>query len=122
MWEPTIPDEINKETFQSALAIAYAENECVEAYFPANNPIRGATELFVGNPMTPLNPGSFWSAVLRPSIDKDASQSVRSLVGVVDGVFQDWRGLFKGCAEIPVSYEQPYFIGSGRLTRNAGLI
>jgi hypothetical protein len=51
MWRPSIPKSLERLTFQMAFAITYAENECVETHFPANNPVKGATELFVGNPM-----------------------------------------------------------------------
>ena len=122
MWAPSISKSLHKPTFQIAFAIAYAENECVETYFPANNPVKGAPELFVGNPMTPLNSESFWSRILQPFTDDDALPSVRNLVEAVDSVFQSWSDLFKTRVEIPVSYSPPYFIGEGRLTRAAGLI
>jgi hypothetical protein len=122
MWGPSIPKSLEKQTFQTAFAIAYAENECVETYFPADNPVKGAPELFIGNPMTPLNRDSFWSLVMRPYIGANAPQSVRDLVDSVDRVFRTWKELFKVHTELPVSYEQPYFINDRGLTRAAGLI
>jgi hypothetical protein len=63
MWAPSIPTSLERCVFQSAFAIAYAENECAETTFPANNPVNGLQELVVNNPMTPINAGSFWSQV-----------------------------------------------------------
>jgi hypothetical protein len=122
MWAPSIPKLLEKMTFQTAFAIAYAENECVETRFPANDPVKGASELFIRNPMTPLNSGSFWSATLRPYIDNDAPPNVLSLVNAVDKVYLIWDGNFKTNTEIPVAYTKPYFIGEGVLTRTAGLV
>lgn len=122
MWSPKIPTSLERIVFQTAFAIAYAENECVEAYFPANNPVKGAAELFVSNPMTPINPDSFWSQVLRPYFDVTAPASVRLLVESVDDVFRNWNNRFKKRPEIATQYNKPYFIGNGRLTRTSGLL
>ena len=122
MWAPSIPTSLERCLFQSAFAIAYAENECAETTFPANNPVNGLQELVVNNPMTPINAGSFWSQVLRPYIDSDAPPSAKSLITATDNVYETWKTLFHGRLEIPVSYARPYFIDEGVLTKNAGLV
>ena len=122
MWAPSIPRSLERATFQTAFAIAYAENECVETYFSANNPVNGLLELFVGNPMTPLNSESFWSSVLRPYIGDDAPLRVRHVIGAVDKVFSIWGDIFRASVELQVSYKRPYFIDDRGLTRTAGLL
>jgi hypothetical protein len=122
MWAPSISAILEKHIFATAFAIAFAENECVEAYFPANNPVSGVPELFVSNPMSPINPQSFWSIVLRPYIDSSVSNQVNSLIEAVDGVYQEWRTLFKSTSELPTSRDRPYTIDSHGLTETAGLI
>jgi hypothetical protein len=122
MWAPSIPTSLERATSQTAFAIAYAENECVETYFPANNPVNGLPELFIGNPMTPLNSESFWSSVLRPFISDDAPSLVRDVIGAVDKVFSIWSGLFRTSMELHVSYKRPYFIDDHGLTKTAGLL
>jgi hypothetical protein len=122
MWAPSIPVSLEKRTFQTAFAIAYAENECVEARFPANNPVSGVPELFVGNPLTPIDQNSFWSEVLAPYVSNAPSPIVRRLIEAVDAVFLNWKGLFKTQAEMPVSYTRPYFIDDQTLFKTAGLI
>ena len=121
MWAPIIPKRLEKYVVQLAFAIGFAENECVEARFPSNNPTRGAPELFVSNPMTPANAESFWSLVLRPYIDADASARVRRWVAATDNVFEVWKEQFKHRTEIPVPYKRAYFIGDGVLTKTCGL-
>ncbi len=122
MWAPSIPAWVEKRTFQTAFAIAYAENECVEARFPANNPVNGLPELFAGNPLTPVNQDSFWAEVLAPYVRNEPSPIVRSLIEAVDEVFLKWRDLFKMQAEVPVAYTRPYFIADQMLSKTAGLI
>ena len=122
MWAPSIPGSLERVTFETAIAIGYAENECVETYFPANNPANGLPELFVSNPMTPLDPASFWSSVLRPYIGDDAPPRVRDVISAVDKVFSIWSGLFKISIELQVSYKRPYSMDDRALTRTAGLL
>lgn len=123
MWEPTIPAHLEKRVFQTVFAIAFAENECVETYFPANNPVKGLPELFVANPLSPLHSELFWSKVLWPYIE-EGSQSplVSEVIDAVNGVFVAWKGMFKGVPEIPFINKRAYSIDGHGLTRGAGFI
>lgn len=121
MWQPIIPTELERQVFETAFAIAYAENECVEARFPANNPIPGVPELTVNNPMTPLNPASFWSATMRPYCSRPTLSNVADLLGTVDQMFGHWDRLFAERVDLPVT-RKPYLLDDGGLTRGAGII
>jgi hypothetical protein len=103
MWAPFIPAHLQKQVFQTAFAIGFAENECVETWIPANEPVPGTPELIVNNPMTPLDSESFWASVLRPYATSAASAEVRRLVVAVTEVFAHWDVLLKGRAEIPAA-------------------
>jgi len=122
MWAPSIPSSLERQVFQTALAIAFAENECVETTFPANNPVAGVPELAISNPMTPNNPQSFWSGVLRPFVCAGASEGIASLVDAVDAVYLLWNSKFSHQSEIIAPGQPPYFIGDGVLKRTAGLV
>ena len=122
MWAPTIPDSLERITFQTAFAIGYGDNECVEVRFPANDPVQGAPELLSTNPMTPLNTESFWSQTIRPYLNNCRSPNVLNLVDSVDNVFAIWASRFQLQAELQVDYQRPYFLGSGTLTSTSGLI
>jgi hypothetical protein len=122
MWQPSIPAVLEKGVYQTAFALAFAENECVETYFPANNPAKGTPELFVGNPMTSANPSSFWSTDLQPFVNDNPQPMVKNLVSAVDAMFQNWKRLLRGGSEIPISFTRPYFVDCRGLTKAAGLI
>jgi hypothetical protein len=72
--------------------------------------------------MTPLDPESFWSIVLRPYIDEQASPQVRTLVQSVDALFTAWRDLFGATHELQIAYQKSYSVDIRPLTRTAGLI
>jgi hypothetical protein len=121
MWSPTIPDNLEKVVFQTVFAITYAENECIQARFPANNPVKGLPELTISNPMTPLNPQSFWSKEVRPYCDDNPPESVESLMRVVNKLFNDWKKVLKGRSELPL-YDKPYLLDSGGVGLGAGIV
>ncbi len=119
MWEPTIPEKLEKIVFQTAFAISYAENECVQTRFPANNPVQGLPELVVNNPMTPLV-DTFWAKTMRPYCDDNPSEVVASLVAAVDKLYSDWKKLFKGQTELPLS-KRPYMLDDQGPRLGAGI-
>jgi hypothetical protein len=121
LWGPLISSGIADAAFQAAFAIGYAENECVETQFPANNPVAGLRELVIANPMTPLYSGSFWSLTLRPYCNYQPSTNVRNLILAVDEVFNEWKLLFKNRSAVPIS-PKPYILGTEELTQGAGLV
>ena len=121
MWEPTIPPALEDHVFQTAFAIAYAENECIETTFPANNPVEGLQELIIDNPMTPLSAGSFWRTNLRPFCESSPSSIVGNLIGSVDRLFALWKRLFRDRSELPIS-PKPYLPGKELLYAGAGVI
>lgn len=122
MWAPSIPKSKERQIFQMAFAIAYAENECVETRFPANNPLNGVPEIIIRNPMTPLDSDSFWSRCLMEYLGDDAPKAAQKLVVAVDSLFEHWRTLFRSNPEIEAPSQRPYFIGVGKLTKTAGLV
>ncbi len=104
-----------------AYAIGFAENECVETIFPANDPIRGIPELFVINPLSPNSKDSFWSKEMKPIFVNDSSAAHR-LVNSVDRLFSNWEKYLGDRNEITVTYKRPYFIGRGKLSANSGIV
>jgi hypothetical protein len=121
MWQPMIPIEVEKVVFQTAFAIAYAENECVQTRFPANNPVSGAPELVVNNPLTPLDTQSFWSITMNPFCSSAESSNTTALIKVVDELFAQWKMIFRNRAEVPMG-KKPYLLSAGGLTVGAGIV
>lgn len=121
LWAPQFPPRAEDRAFSSAMAIAYAENECVEASFPAHNPIEGLRELHARNPLTPLVQFSFWSTTLRPYVLKHGPRTALDLVRKVDALFDAWKRRFERRSEIPIAYDAPYHLVRQPLTVAAGL-
>jgi hypothetical protein len=120
IWAPPNPEKLTRGLLQAAFAIGYAENECIEARFPANNPVAGSPELVIGNPMSPLDPCSFWSTVMRPYLC-GAPASLITLVRSVDDFYSSWQRLLKKRREVYIS-NKPYLFGDMRLTPSAGIV
>jgi hypothetical protein len=105
-------------------AIAFADNECVEARFPANNPIIGAPEAFVANPMCPHDVESYWNKQAAALFRNRSSQTVADrLVAAVNELYAKWVALFRMRTEQPIDISRPYYLnGHGTLTASSGLL
>ena len=68
LWLPKIPKELENYFYSLCFALALAENRCVVTKFPQDNPVVDSPEVFVDNPLSPLNPESFYNTVLRSFI------------------------------------------------------
>jgi len=122
LWAPHIPPNLQARVFACSAAIVFAENECVQTYFPANNPIVGDQELHVSNPLNPLNTDSFWHSEIRPAIIEGSSPAGDALIRAVNDLYGAWKEHLGPRHEIPIAYKTPYFIDDRPLTRDAGLV
>ena len=121
LWAPVIPKSLEARAFSAAMALAYAENECVETVYPAHNPVQGALEITVENPMSPISPFSFWSTTLRPYVEANCKGQAKSLVASVDELFRLWAQRFAHELEIEIDYARPYHVDVRPLGRGAGI-
>lgn len=121
LWAPRIPANLERRVFQSAFVIAYAENDCVETGFPANNPVRGVRELNIRNPLSPLNEESYWLTIMRPYCDRAAVRGTRVLIEAVDELFSGWRKELNRDSEACIS-RQPYLLDDAPLPLGAGIV
>lgn len=122
LWAPQASEKVMGKMLRYAYAIGYAENECVETRFPANNPVPGAVEVFVFNPLTPLVSNSFWSVHLMPHFSPARADTPGRLVSAVDNVFRHWKSHFKTKKTLITSQPRTYFVDDGWLSAGAGLI
>ena len=114
--------EIDNDLTKIIFSIGFAENECIEAIFPANNPVEGVPEVRINNPMTPLNENSFWCEYMQSFFSEHPEDIYDQLVQTVNDLFQEWKKEFNNNPEIHVEYKEPYFIGENKvLTRQAGI-
>jgi hypothetical protein len=76
IWAPNIPEKLAYKWYSLCFAFVLAENRCVVTKFEKDNPVLGAPEVFVDNPLCPTNKESFWSTTLAPFvIANEAKQS-----------------------------------------------
>jgi len=68
LWAPDIPESSAAKFHSLCFAFGLAENRCIVTKFEADNPVSGAPEIFVDNPMCPTLQHSFWATTLGPYI------------------------------------------------------
>ena len=83
--------------YSLCFAFALSENRCVVTKFEADNPVIGAPEVFIDNPLCPANPDSFWATVLDSQIpqfkpdSKNLQSPAYSLVSSVKQLYKTWN-------------------------------
>lgn len=110
IWTPNIPVDEEKEFCSLCFAFGLAENRCVVTKFEKDNPVAGAPEVFVDNPLCPGNKESFWSTTL----DKEITASpvlAGELVFLVKQLYKTWnKNYTKGQIIYSVGLQdEPYF-------------
>lgn len=125
LWQPGITAEENDYYYSLCFAFGLAVNRCVVTKFESDNPVKGAPEIFVDNPMSTNNLDSFWNVVLSPSFMKYHSIA-HDLVDAVKSLYKYWHKTY--CQDIISDVglkDEPYFkyfSYDDFLTPNSGLI
>ncbi len=90
IWTPQIT-KIKEKYFHSlCFAFALSENRCIVTKFEKDNPVKGAPEVYVDNPLCPTNPESFWSTTLASSIDLKC-KSATELISLITELYTVWN-------------------------------
>jgi hypothetical protein len=121
IWVPDLISNYDKQITCFSFAIGFADNDCVETIFPANNPVDGLKEIYCTNPMSPNNLDSFWSVYLKKEVLNNDNQLINDLVDSVNNLYAAWKNEFNLNPDIKVTYLCSYFIENGVLTPNAGI-
>jgi hypothetical protein len=88
LWPPKIKSEFERYYYALCFAFALSENRCVVTKFEKDNPVAGAPEIFIDNPLCPINPESFWSTTLdseiikKPILAFELVQLIKKLYGI----------------------------------------
>lgn len=90
IWSPIINSQLEKYWHSLCFAFVLAENRCIVTKFEKDNPISGAPEIFVDNPLCPTNPDSFWSITLDKEISEDHTLATY-LVGKIKELYKTWN-------------------------------
>ncbi len=126
IWEPKIPKELQKGFFSLCFALGLAENRCVVTRVEADNPVKGAPEVVVENPLSANNPDSFWNTML-DKYTAGGPPIARGLVATVKTLYEYWGKTYfaHGPLKNVGLRDEPYFSYCHQedfLTPNSGLI
>jgi hypothetical protein len=89
IWHPQIKSDVQAYWYSLCFAFVLAENRCVVTRFEADNPVVGAPEVFVDNPLCPANKESFWSKTLDAEIVKEPDGAYL-LVTKIKELYRHW--------------------------------
>ncbi len=121
LWPINIPATLFNYVLKIVFSIGLAENECIETLFPADNPVKGAPEIMIFNPMAPTNPESFWSRHM-DQLFSESKSTPDQLVRSVKNLYVVWRNIFHGRPEIIAPFKRPYFVNEGALKITSGIV
>jgi hypothetical protein len=122
LWAPVVPLSLDANVRLLTYAIAFADNECLECEFPANNPIMGAPRIFVANPMSPNDVTSWWNKNAAPLFGGAAGVGGRTLTAVTE-LYAQWKTIFRAQRRLPWEAKKPYYVGgAGELSASSGLV
>ncbi len=126
IWSPNIEKSLSKYWYSLCFAFALSENTCVVTKFEGDNPVIGAPEIFVGNPLCPTNKESFWCTTLDEQIVQKPKLAFE-LVEKIKELYRTWnKNYCKGQKIVHVDLEKEpyfkYFAYSDFVTPHSGLI
>lgn len=122
VWIPSIPEEKRDFISRVSAAIVFAENDCIEVNFPANNPVRNSPEISVTNSLSPLSDTSFWNLHYKNLFNSTDTDLSGKLVENVNAVYKLWEKIVKkNHGRVNCEFERSYFVGQSTLSKFAGL-
>ncbi len=126
IWVPKISMDKEQYFYSLCFAFALAENRCVVTRFEKDNPVAGAPEVMVDNPLSPLNPDSFWNTTLQkvivsqPALANELVELIRTLYRTFASRYCQ-SGIIRNIGLHNEAYFR-YFDYPDFLTPNSGLI
>ncbi len=110
IWSPKIKPKLKKKWYSLCYSYVLAVNSCVVTKFEKDNPVAGAPEVFVDNPLCPANPESFWATVLDKEVTQDHEPAF-ALVNKIKELYKTWNFNYcKGQFMYNVGLkDEPYF-------------
>jgi hypothetical protein len=126
LWKPNISEELKDDWFALCYAFGLAENRCVVTKFEKDNPVIGAPEVWVDNPMSPNNSDSFYRTTLQKEI-KNSKSVANDLATTIEAFYQYWNlNYTKGQILENVGLQEEayfkYFDYPDFVTKDSGLI
>jgi hypothetical protein len=110
IWAPRTLPELDPYLHSLCFAFTLAENRCVVTRFEKDNPVKGAPEVYVENPLCPTNPNAFWATTLDKHIVSDPPLA-KELVDSIKALYRLWS--HKHCKNETLKHvglqDEPYF-------------
>jgi hypothetical protein len=109
IWAPNIPRKLENNWYSLCFAFVLAENRCVVTKFEKDNPVLDAPEVFVDNPLCPINKNSFWSTIIANEVKQ--SPKATQLIKKIEDFYNYWNTQYtKGQFIQNVGlHNEPYF-------------
>jgi len=124
LWAPDISKEKEDEFYSLCFTFGLMNNDCVVTRFEKNNPIDNTPEIFLDNPLCPINKQSFWSEVLDKEIKcEDAMvgvETIKQLYNYWDKNFTKGKTKYDECLKDMACFK--YFNYEPFLTQFSGLV
>lgn len=89
IWPPNIPKKLENNWYSLCFAFVLAENRCVVTKFEKDNPVIGAPEVFIDNPLCPINKNSFWSTIIANEVKQ--SPKATQLINKIQDFYNYWN-------------------------------
>jgi len=92
IWSPKIKPNLKDYWYSLCFAFVLSINSCVVTKFEKDNPVKGAPEVFVDNPLCPTNKESFWSLYLdKPDSFQNTDRIADELVNKITELYKTWN-------------------------------
>jgi len=126
VWKISPKPETQAYFHSLCFAFVLAENRCVVTKFEKDNPVVGAPEIFVDNPLCPTHPESFWAKVLDGEVSVNHTLAYQ-LVEKIKQLYRTWntnycKGQFLHHVGLKTEPYFKYFDYPDFLTPYSGLI
>ena len=126
LWQPNISNNLEDYWYALCFAFVLSENRCIVTIFEKDNPVIGSPEIFVDNPMSPINKDSFWSKILDSEV-KINHGIAYNLVNQIKNLYEYWNVKYcKGQYIYDNGLKQEayfrYFNYPDFLTKDSGLV
>lgn len=111
IWTPKITKALEKDYQALCFAFGLAENRCVVTKFEKDNPVAGAEEIFVDNPLCPTNREAFWLKTIEPYLHGITEPKAILLIKLIKQLYELWQTKYctKGIMKNVGLENEPYF-------------
>ncbi|MCW7494729.1 hypothetical protein ND861_18870 [Leptospira sp. 2 VSF19] len=91
IWFPNRQNSKLGSLIDLSFSYGLSENRCIVTKFEANNPAQNSPEIFIENPMCPINPDSFWSLNISDNIKDNTSLK---LISSINELYEYWNSKY----------------------------